>query len=184
MPIWGPAKFVVLERSSAGQTAQVLGEGDTVLATCDDAGNVTAADGAPLLSAPFVGPRGLLRSNDWEGRVDVSGPDGSPVGRIDMTRFAVGPFRKKLTLALRAAGGGEVGRLMIADKKGRELSVTAGETEVARIVQVARDRGLARTVERWSVQAGSSPPPPVDVLGAAAVLRYNKIFAELNRPDS
>jgi hypothetical protein len=181
MPIWDGAKVVVLERSSDGQTAQVLGDGDAVLATCDDAGNVTAADGSTVLTAPFVWPHGS-RSPTWKGRVDVNGPDGAAVGGIEMRRFAFGPFKKKLTLGLVDTGGTEVGQLMIADKKGRELTVTEGEAEVARLAQVDRDRSLARTVERWSLEVVSRPQPPADLLAAAAVLRYGKVLSELSSP--
>lgn len=181
MPIWDAATTVVLERSSSGQTAQVLGDGDAVLATCDDAGTVTGADGATLLTAPFVWPHGL-RSPTWQGRVDVNGPDGAPIGGIQMRRYAVGPFKKKLTLGLVDTADNEVGQLTIADKKGRELAVTVGDAEAAHLVQGDRDRGLARTVERWSLDVRSRPPAPADLLAAAAVLRYGKIFSELSSP--
>jgi hypothetical protein len=178
MPIWDSGKTIVFERSSDGQTAQVLGEGDALLATCDDAGAVKGADGATLATATFVWPRGVKSRGD-EARIDVAGADGSPLGVLEVRRFGFGPFSKKLTIGLRDAGGADVGEMTIADKKGRELSVTAGGAEAAQLAQVDRDRSLARTVERWSLQVKSRPPAPADLLAAAAVLRYGKFMSEI-----
>ena len=170
---------MLLERSGDGQTATVLGAGDAPLASCDDAGRVVGADGSPLLSATFSFERGQ-RSRPGEARVDVAGADGTAVGGLTVRRYTVTPFSKRLTLALLAADGAEVGELAPADKKGRELVVTCGGSEAVRLELADRDRSLRRTVERYTLTAAAKPAPPADMLAAAAVLRYGKIFSELS----
>lgn len=172
---------MVLERSSDGQTAKVLGEGDALLATCDDAGTVRGADGTTLLAVTLTWPH-RQRDRIRDAEVAVADAAGAPAGSIDIKRYGAGPFSKKLTLGLRAPDGQEVGELRIADKKGRALSITAGGDEVLGVEQVERDRSLARTVERWALDVKSRPAAPADTLAAAAVLRYGKLMSELGAP--
>ncbi len=178
MPIWDGATTVVLERSSAGNTATVLGAGDAVLATCDDAGTVTGPDGAPILTAAFSWPR-ERRSRPDEARVDVAAADGSPAGHIGIRRFSFGPFSKKLELALFDASDTQVGELATTDKKARQFVVKCGDATVATLDQADRDRSLARTVERWTLQAENRPGGAAELLAAAAILRFNKVLAEV-----
>jgi hypothetical protein len=188
MPIWDGATTVQLERSSAGQTATVLGAGDAVLATCDDAGRVTGADGSALMTAAFSMPKGAHSGAPGAGlkrldaRVDVADAAGAPAGAVTVRRFAVGPFKKKLELKLLDASGAEVGELVTTDKKAREFAVACGGATVARLTLADRDRSLKQTVERWTLSVESRPAAPVDLLAAAAILRYGKMFAEVSSP--
>lgn len=188
MPIWDGATAVVFERSSGGNTAGVLGSGDAPLASCDDAGTVTGADGSPLMTAAFSMPKGAGSGapgadlKRLKAHVEVAAADGTPAGTVAVRNFKATPFSKKLTLALLDPGDAEVGELSAADRKGRELSVTLGSTPVARMELADRDRGIARTVERWSLSAESRPAAPADLLVAAAILRYNKLLAEVTAP--
>ncbi len=188
MPIWDGATAVLLERSSAGQTASVLGAGDVALAACDDAGMVTGADGSLLMTAAFSMPQGASLGapgadlKRLQAHVDVADATGAPVGAVTVRRFSVGPFKKRFELALVDAGGAEAGELATTDKKGREFAVTCGGTTVARLALADRDRSLKRTLERWTLSVESRPPPPADLLVAAAILRYGKLFSEVSAP--
>ena len=124
MPIWDGAIAVLLERSSDGNTATVLGAGDAVLASCDDAGTVIGADGSTLMTAAFSAPSGA--HSDAPGadvkrlraRVEVAGADGTTVGTLVVRRFTVTPFSKKITIAMLDPGGAEIGDLSTVDRKG------------------------------------------------------------------
>ena len=178
------------ERSSAGQTATVLGAGDAVLATCDDAGNVIDAGGALQLIADFVMPDGATADSPGAGakrmqsRVNVTDAAGIPAGAVTVRRFAVGPFKKRLELALVDAAGNEVGELTTTDKKAREFAVTYGGAPVARLALADRDRSIKQTIERWTLTLESRPAAPGDALAAAAILRFNKFLSELATPGA
>lgn len=190
MPIWDGAIAVLLERSSAGHTATVLGAGDAVLASCDDAGTVVGADGAALMTATFSPPRGAhsdLPGADLKrlrAQVDVVGADGAAAGTLGVRRFSVTPFSKKITIAMLDPGGTEIGDLSTVDRKGRELAVTCGGSSVATLALADRDRGISRTVERWSLSVEARPPAPADLLAAAAILRQGKVIAEVSGPGT
>ena len=189
MAIWEGAEAVLFERSSDGQTATVLGAGDAVLAKSDDAGNVVDAQGAPLMTASFSEPRGAGSDRPGGGlkklkaQVEVASPDGTPAGALGVRKFSVGPFSRKLTIVLRDPAGEEIGKLSNADRKGKELAVTVGGATVANLAQVERDRGIKRTVERWSLRVEGRPEAPNDLLAAAAILRYNKMLAAVSAPS-
>lgn len=188
MPIWDGAVAVLLERSSDGNTATVLGAGDTVLASCDHAGTVVGADGSTLMTAAFSIPAGA--HSDRPGadlkrlrtQVAVAAADGTAAGKLVVRRFKATPFSKKLTIGMLDPGGAEVGELSAADRKGRELAVACGDSTVASLGLADRDRGIRRTVERWSLNAEARPPAPADLLAAAAILRYGRLLAEVSAP--
>lgn len=189
MTIFNGAQQIRFVRSSAGQTAEVLGVGEAVLGACDGAGVVTGAGGAVELMATFslpaavgsAGPRGSLAR--LKARVDVTDPQGAPVGSITVRKYSFGPFKKKLELVLSDASGGQVGELQTVDKKGRELELTLGGASVARLTFAERDRGITRSEELWNLTAEALPAAPLDLLVAAAILRYNQFIAELSVPD-
>ena len=188
MPIWDGAQVLLLERSSAGQTATVLGAGDAVLASCDDGGNVVGPDGAALMTATLSTEPGA--HSDMVGadlkrlraRVEVTGADGTAAGSLGVKSFTVTPFSKKITIAMLDPAGAEVGDLATVDRKGRELALTYGGANVATLALADRDSGIRRTVERWSLEVGTRPPPPGDLLAAAAILRKGKLQAEVSSP--
>ena len=191
MPIWDGAVGVLLERSSDGHTATVLGAGDRVLASCDDAGTVVGADNSTLmtasLSAPLRGARSGAPGADLKrlrARVDVAGADGTVAGTLAVRRFTVTPFSRRITIALLHPDGDEVGHLSAVDRKGRELAVTCGDSSVATLALAERDRGIRRTVERWAVTLEARPLPPADLLAAAAILRHGKLLAEVSAPGA
>jgi hypothetical protein len=183
MPLWDGATAVLFERSSDGNTATVLGPGDAVLARCDDAGQVIDADGNALLTAAFSMPKGASGEQvaadlkRLKAQVEVTGADGAPAGSVVVRRFKATPFSKTITLGLVGPDGADVGELAAADKKGRELVVGCGGQTVATLALEDRDRGLRRTVERWSLNAQARPAAPNDLLAAAAVLRNRKLLA-------
>lgn len=189
MTIFNGAQQIRFVRSSAGQTAEVLGVGEAVLGACDGAGVVTGTGGAVELMATFslpttvgaAGPRGSLAR--LKARVDVTDPQGAPVGSITVRKYSFGPFKKKLELALLDATGELVGELQTVDKKGRELEVSIGDTSAVRLTFADRDRGITRSEELWNLTAGTLPAAPLDLLMAAAILRYNQFIAELSVPD-
>jgi hypothetical protein len=166
----------------------VLGDGDAVLATCDDAGNVVGAGGTLQMIAAFVMPEGATKDTPGAGakrmqsRVNVTDAGGAPAGSVTVRGFGVGPFKKRLELLLVDAAGTEVGELTTTEKKAREFAVTCGGAPVARLAQTGRDRSIARTVERWTLTIDNRPAAPGDVLAAAAILRFNKFFSELSAP--
>jgi len=190
MPIWDGATAVLLERSSDGNTASVLGADDAVLASCDDAGTVLGADGSTVMTAPFSIPRGAHSGapgadlKRLRAHVDVAAADGSAVGTLVVRRFTVTPFSKKITIAMLDPGEDEIGDLSAADRKGRELVVTCGGSRVASLELADRDRGIRRTVERWSLTVEARPPAPADLLAAAAILRHGKMLAEVSAPGA
>lgn len=189
MPIWNGAIAVLFERSSAGNTATVLGPGDALLASCDDAGTVIGADGSTLMTAAFfipAGARSQAPGADLKAlgaHVVVAGADGTPVGTLVIRRFTITPFSRKITIAMLDPGGAAIGELSSADRKGRELAVSCGGSSVASIALADRDRGIVRTVERWSLSAGGRPPAPCDLLVAAAILRHRKLLAAVSSPS-
>ena len=189
MPIWERATAVQFERSSAGQTASVLGAGGETLAACDDAGRVTGADGSVLMSAAFSIPQGIHSGqpgadlNRLKARVDVADAGGVAAGGVTVHKYKFGPFSKKLELSLVDPSGAVVGELATTDKKGREMAVTCGGATVARLALADRDRGIAKTVERWTLSVETRPPAPADLLAAAAVLRFGKMLAEISVPN-
>lgn len=190
MPIWNGASTVQYERSSAGQTVTILGAGDAVLATCDDAGNVIGPGGVLLMIAAFLMPEGATSDAPGAGakrmqsRVNVTDAAGVPAGAVTVRRFAVGPFKKRLELALVDAAGNEVGELTTTEKKAREFAVTFGGAPVARLALADRDRSIKQTIERWTLTLESRPAAPGDALAAAAILRFNKFFSELATPGA
>lgn len=190
MPIWNGASTVQYERSSAGQTVTILGAGDAVLATCDDAGNVFGPGGVLLMIAAFLMPEGATSDAPGAGakrmqsRVNVTDAAGVPAGAVTVRRFAVGPFKKRLELALVDAAGNEVGELTTTEKKAREFAVTFGGAPVARLALADRDRSIKQTIERWTLTLESRPAAPGDALAAAAILRFNKFFSELATPGA
>lgn len=188
MPIWDGAAAVRYERSSSGQTAAVLGADDAALASCDDAGTVTDAGGTHLMTATFTMPSGAKAGDSRAGlkrlqsRLDVTDAGGAPVGAVTIRKYSFGPFKKRLELVLVGADGAELGELVTTEKKAREFAVSCGGTVVANLALADRDRGIARTVERWTLTPGSRPPGPADRLAAAAVLRFGKLLAEVAAP--
>lgn len=188
MSICDGATVVQFERSSDGQAATVLGAGDAVLATCDDAGTVRGADGSTLMTAGFWSPRGAhydVPGADLKrlrARVTVAASDGAAAGTLGVRHFKVTPFSRTITIAMLDPDGTEVGELSAADRKGHELAVSAGGSTVASLALADRDRGLRRTVEHWTLRVHARPPVPADLLAAAAVLRYGKMLAEVSAP--
>ena len=188
MPIWEGATAVLFERSSDGHTANVLGAGDAVLATCDDAGTVVGADGSTLMTAVFSAPAGAHSDRPGadlkrlRAQVDAVAADGTAAGTLGVRKFTVTPFSKKITIAMLDPGGAEIGELSNADRKGRELAVTCAGSKLAGLALADRDRGIRRTVERWSLTVDARPPAPADLLAAAAILRYAKLLAEVSAP--
>lgn len=189
MPIWERATAVQFERSSEGQTASVLGAGGETLATCDDAGRVTGADGSVLMSAAFSEPQGIHSGRPGadlkrlDARVDVADAVGVAAGGVKVHKYKFGPFSKKLELSLVDPNGAVVGELATTDKKGREIAVTCGGATVVRLALADRDRGIAKTVERWTLTVEGRPSGPSDLLAAAAVLRFGKILAAVSVPN-
>jgi hypothetical protein len=188
MPIWDGAIAVLLERSSDGQTSTVLGAGDAVLASCDDAGTVAGPDGSALMTATFSMPRGAHSGGPGAGRkrleakIEVADAAGAPSGTVDLRSYKVTPLSKKMTLALVDTGGTDVGEVSAADRKGRELVASCGGSNVVSLALAERDRSLRRTVERWSLTVHERPAAPADLLAAAAILRYGKLLAEVAGP--
>jgi hypothetical protein len=190
MTIFNGAKQIRFVRSSAGQTAEVLGDGEAVLGSCDGAGAVTGGGGAVELTATlsmpseasFSGTRGNLAR--LKARVDVTDSQGAPVGSIAIRKFSFGPFKKKLELILSDASGEQVGELQTVDKKGRELELTLGGAGVATLTFAERDRGLMRSEELWNLAVQAPPAAPLDLLAEAAILRYNQFVAVLSTPSS
>jgi len=189
MSIFEGAATVVYERSGDGNTAWILGAGDAVLASANDAGGVFDAGGASLMTAALVSPRGA--HGDAPGadlkrlgaHIAVTAPDGAAAGNVVVRRFSVGPFSRKIELSLADPAGAEVGELVATDKKGQELAMSCAGTAVAALKLANRDRGLKRTVERWDLSVSAPPPAPGELLAAAAVLRYYKLFNALAVPS-
>src|SRR5689334_20569191 len=164
MPIWNGAVAIVYERSSAGNTAQVVGEGDATLATVDGDGLVKDAAGATLMTVSLSWPRGQ-KSRATEAVVEVAGPEGASLGALEVRKYKATPFSKQLVI-----GVGPSGELATTDKKAKEMALSVDGATVATLALADRDRGLARTVERWTLQTQARPAAPADLLGAAAVL--------------
>ena len=178
MPIWNGAVAVVYERSSDGNTAKVLGEGGATLATCSDDGLVKDATGATLMTMSLSWPRGQ-RSRGTEAVIEVAGPEGASLGALEVRRYKATPFSKSFVIGI-----GPSGELATTDKKAKEMALTVDGATVATLALADRDRGLSRTVERWSLQTQARPASPADLLGAAAVLQFNRLFAEVGAQAS
>lgn len=63
-----------------------------------------------------------------------------------------------------------------------ERSSDGQTASVASLALADRDRGLRRTVERWTLRVHARPPAPADLLVAAVILRYGKMLAEVSAP--
>ena len=173
--VW-PAGRLTLRPSGHGQKygVEVTDAGSATLATCTADGTITDGSGGLLFNAP-------LR---WEGRADkptdalveVADAAGSPLGTARVTKYGVGPRAKKATIEVTDSHGAPVLRLEPRDKRGQELVLTAGDTEVAAVAVEEVKAGFLRKARVYTVETGNAAPEPLRPLALATLIRYDALL--------
>lgn len=157
-----------------GYSVEVTDAGGTTLATCAADGTIADPAGTPLLRAPL----------DWEGRrhkptdafVQVTDAEGSALGTARVVKYGVGPRAKKAAIEVTEAQGAPALRLEPSDKRGDQLTLTEGATQVATVGVEQVKAGLLRKARVYTVEFASSPSEPVRPLALATLIRYDALL--------
>ena len=169
-----PSLTVTPSGSGRGYRVEVTDSGGAPVATCDAAGAVRDTAGREVLAAP-------LR---WDGRgekptdaaLDVRAADGRPLGTGRVVKYGLGPRSRKATVALTDGGGGEAARLEPRDKRGEQLVLTAGGSELASIDVAVVKRGFLRKGRVYTVALADEIPAEMRPLALAVAIRYDALL--------
>jgi len=173
--VWQAGRLI-LKPSGHGQKygVEVTDAGGTALATCAADGEIRDASGALLLGAPL----------SWHDRGDkptdalvaIADADGTPLATARVTKYGVGPRAKKATLDVTDPRGEPLLRLEPRDKRGEELALTAGETELATATIEQVKAGFLRKARVYTVELGPAAPEPLRPLALATMIRYDALL--------
>ena len=142
------------------------------LATVDRAGEIADSTGNPLLLAPL---RFEGRSDrGTNAMLDVSDPNGTPLGEVRLKRYSVTPRSRKATLSITAAES-EVARLEPQDGKGEELAITSGDRPVGTLHSTGK-RGFIRRSTNYRLELTGDVDDRVRQLVLAAAIRYDALL--------
>jgi len=169
-----PSLTVTPSGSGRGYRVEVTDSGGAAIATCDAAGEVRDTAGREVLTAP-------LR---WDGRgdkptdagIEVRAADGRPLGTGRVVKYGLGPRARKATVAVSDGQGGEAARLEPRDKRGEQLALTAGGSELASIDVAVVKRGFLRKGRVYTVVLAEQIPDEVRPLALAVAIRYDALL--------
>lgn len=160
--------------SGRGEAAEVKERSGTPLASSDADGTLSDESGAVLLRAPLR-ERGRERKPADVGIVVADG-NGRPVGEARVVRYRLGPRARSITVAIKDAAEGDAGRLEPRDRKGEQLAVRVGDSEVATVAVEAVKRGLLRKSRVYRADIVADVPEPLRPLVLASVIRYDAML--------
>jgi hypothetical protein len=167
-------RSAVLELSCAGGvgggSAEVSDGLGTPLASSDPAGTIADPGGTVLLRAPL-----RFEGRDDRGTnamLDLSGPDGAPLGEVRVQKFSVGPRSRKATLSVTSAGA-EVARLEPED--GEESAITAGGRAAGTLRRTGK-RGFIRSRTQYRLELTGEIDQRVRPLLLAAAIRQDALL--------
>ena len=153
---------------------EVTDAGGATLATCAADGTISVPSGAQLLSAPLrLEGRG---DKPTDATVAIADAEGVPVGTARVTKYGVGPRAKKATIEVTTPQGESVLRVEPSDKRGQELALTAGETEIATVTVEQVKAGFLRKTRIYTVDIRQPPPEPLQPLALATLIRYDVLL--------
>ena len=173
-PLFSAAAVELSCTPSEGRYATAVSSAGAHVASSDAWGRIVDPQGREVLRAPI----GFDGRDDrgTNARVYISAWDGTPLGEARVARYSVGPRSAKATLVV-DSGAGEVARLEPQDRKGEELTVTAGGRAVGTLRRVAQ-RGLIRKEADYRLELTGEIDPSVRALILGAAIRYHALLME------
>jgi len=91
-------------------------------------------------------------------------------------KYGLGPRARKATVAVSDGQGGEAARLEPRDKRGEQLALTAGGSELASIDVAVVKRGFLRKGRVYTVVLAEQIPDEVRPLALAVAIRYDALL--------
>lgn len=157
-----------------GHAAEIKDRSGVVRATSDDDGTIKDEAGSVLLRAPLrkaYGPSDVA--------VDVTDAEGRKLGDARVTKHALGPRARRLTLTISDSAGSELACLEPRDKRGEELVLVAAGSDVATVKVEQVKAGLLRKSRVYTADLIAAAPEPVRPLALAGIIRYEAMLKEV-----
>lgn len=172
--LWQLGTLVVEPTRNGGGHAAEVKDGNGVARAKGEAdGTVKDETGAVLLRAPL---RKAHRPGDVA--IDVEDAEGRKLGEACVTHYSFGPRGRKLTLTIRDSAGSELARLEPRDKRGEELGLVAGGSDVATLRVGHVKSGLLRKSRVYTVDLVAEVPEPARLLAMAGIIRFEAMLRE------
>jgi hypothetical protein len=173
--LWQVGTLVVEPiRKGRGHATEIKDRSGAVRARSEDDGTIQDEAGSVLLRAP------LRKAREPEDvAIDVSDAGGRKLGEASVTKHALGPRARRLTLTIRDSVGTELARLEPRDKRGEELGLVAAGRDVATVRVEQVRAGLLRKSRVYIADLVAGVPEPVRSLALAGIIRYDAMLKEI-----
>lgn len=168
-------------RDGGGRAAEIKDRSGVVHATSGEDGTIRDSAGAEVLRAQA---RPARRVRDVG--IDVRDAQGQKLGEAGVDGYTIGFGRRKATLSIRDATGGEVARLEPRDKRGEELEAVVGGSTIATVSVEQVKSGLLRKSRVSTLDFVAEAPEPTRLLVLAGVVHYGAMLdhvAQLTSDD-